>query len=108
MTIFSTDTQRERAAQVKVLLARLQSCPGERGLGVDIVDVVEAPRTIGDPTRQVDAALSLAKHLGQNPGEVAASVFRFKRVDCTVGEIARMLCAVVLRVHLAKLEGAPA
>lgn len=109
MTLFATDAQRDLAAAIKVLLARIEIGHGEdRALGADIIDVVDAPRSIGNPTWEFDAAFTLATWLQQDPVAVVSSVFREKQSRCTRDQLARMLCATILRVHLANLERAPA
>ncbi len=109
MTLHTTDAQRDEAAAIKLLLVRLDAGQGEdRALGADVVDAVDAPRTIGDPTAQIDASFALARWLDQNPVVITASVLRDKRPQCTDRQLARMLCTTILRVHLANLERAPA
>lgn len=109
MKLHSTDTQIAQAVTLKLLHARLETGHGEdRGLGADILDAVDAPRTIGNPCSGVDAGLALAGWLGQQPAEVAASVFGRKTAACSADQLARMLCAAVLRVHIANLERPPA
>lgn len=107
--MFTTDMQRDHAAAVKLLLGRIETGRGEdRILGADIVDALDAPRSIGNPTCEFDAAFRLATWLRQDPVAVTASVFREKKPVCTRDQLARLLCATILRVHLANLERAPA
>lgn len=109
MSLFTTDAKREQAAAIALLLARIDGGQGEdRILGADIVDTVDAPRSLGNPVGQVDAALALATWLKQDPIAVVTSVLREKSAECSHNRLARKLCATILRVHLANLERAPA
>ncbi len=107
--LHTSDDDRARAAEVRLLIVRLEaSAAADPDLGYDIVDACCAPRTIGDPAIAVDAALILAERLGQRAGDVIGAVLRSKRAPMSREEIARAMCLVILRIHLAKLERAPA
>lgn len=109
MKLHSTNAERVRSTDLKLLLAQLEAGNGEcRALGADILDALDAPRTIGNPCSGVDAGLALAGWLGQQPADVAASVFGRKSAACSPEQLARLLCIAVLRVHIANLERAPA
>lgn len=104
-----TDAQRDLAAMIKMLLARVETGHDlDYALGADVIDALDAPRSIGNPVAQVDAALALAAWLKQDPIAVVQSVLRDKTAECSHYRLARMTCAVLMRVHLANLERAPA
>ena len=117
--LFATDVQRACAADLRRLLKRLEGGEGEdRALGADIVNALDAPPMIGDPTGCIDCALHLADALKQDGVDVLASavVDLRQRVlsgwkrggEITTADAARAISAIVLRVYIAKLEKAPA
>jgi len=118
--IHTPDALRTQAAEVRRLLIRLENGDGaDRALGQDILLAVDAPLTIGDPTGELDSAYHLASYLKQPTltlhvrcGHVVRSRIDrggWKSADqVTNADIARATTAIVLRVHLANLERAPA
>jgi hypothetical protein len=117
--LFTSDDQRARAIEVRRLLLRLENGEGEdRNLGADILNAIDAPTLIGDVTGCMDCAYHLARHLGQSTLNLHVRVgFKMReRVDCgwksaaevTGADVARAMTAIVLKVHLAQLERAPA
>lgn len=108
MTMFTSDRDRDLAGSVKLLIGRLEAGRGaDRALGADILEAVGARATMGDPTDSVDCVLHLAEFLGQASVR-ALSKTQQKHPLASPGEIARLMCATVLIIHLAKIERAPA
>lgn len=117
---FTPDALRAQAVEIRRLLLRLENGDGEdRDLGADILLAVDAPMTIGDPTGQMDSAYHLASFLKQPTlnlhvrcGQRVRSRIEagnWKTVDAvTNADIARQTTIIVLKVHLANLERAPA
>lgn len=113
--IFTTDTDKARVEAAQALLARVTSDGGaDISLGSEIVDALGAPAIIGDPTSSVDAALWLADWIGQDRAAVmqAASEDRKRRVATGAdlgcdSDPARIVCAMVLRLHIADLDRRP-
>lgn len=101
-----TEAERDLAAELRALLDDIEG--GIVVAGADVLDVLQLPRTIGDPVAVVDSALNVAEALGQSVDDVLAAVIKSKSECRTVGAIARLTLSIVLRVHIAKLERAPA
>lgn len=119
MSVFTTDEQRAIAKALRLLLQQIEGQRGEdAALGADILDAVGAPTTIGCPIGTTDGALNLAGWLKQDRLDALIAGMRvvidaIKRGDkCNMliqaHDIARAITAVAIRVHIAKLEGAPA
>jgi hypothetical protein len=113
--LHQTDAERERAAELRKLLARVEAGRGEdRPLGADILNALDAPTLIGDPTACLDCTLNLAQAIGQDMLEVLGAAMRYavamakEGKTITVEDVARIACSIALRVHVAKIEGAPA
>jgi hypothetical protein len=104
--LFQTDQQRDLAGELRALIDDLEG--GVPIIGTDVLDILNMPRTIGDPVALVDSALHVATALGQRADEVLAAALRSKSECRTVDAIARLVLAIVLRVQVAKLEKAPA
>lgn len=117
--LYQTAAERDLAAVLRLLLDRVEGGQGEdRDLGLDIVDALGLPRTIGDPTSCIDCALAVADELRQCRVDALAAGWTTLRGQITAGKIrkpevgsddfARTILSVVLRVHIARLEACPA
>lgn len=117
--IHMTDAQRAAAADVRRLLVRLQNGEGEdRALGADILNALDAPSLTLCPVSFMDGAAQLTGLLGYPRTEIcnaAAKVLRERVLtgwkdgrDITAADLARAMTTVLLKLHLAKLERAPA
>ena len=117
--LFTSEAARAQAIEVRRVLLRLQNGDGEdRGLGADVLNAVEAPTTIGDVTGCVDCAYDLARFLKQSTLNlhVRCGLKIRDRINegwkladqVTNADMARTMTIIVLRVHLANLERAPA
>jgi hypothetical protein len=116
----TTDAQRAQAVALRRLLIRLENGEGEdRALGADILNALDAPTLIGDPTGCMDCAFNLAEWLCQPRSDVLnrATVRLRDRVvidgwksaeTISAADVARAMTMIILRVHLATLERAPA
>ena len=117
--LFTTDGKREQAGALRLLLTRIENGAGEdRVLASDVLDALDAPVLIGDVTGFVDSALHLAEFLKQDRLDALSGALRciFERIrrggwktsgDVSHADAARAITGLVLRVHIAKLEGAP-
>lgn len=106
--LFTSDKQREHAADLKRLIARLEAGHGpDRQLGADILEAVAAPATMGDPTASVDCCLHLAEFLKQSAVRSLGKTQQ-SHPNADPRHIARLMCAKVLIIHLAHVERKPA
>lgn len=117
--LHQTTAEHDLAALLRGLLAIVEAGQGEdRGLGVDVVDALGLPRTIGDPTSCIDCALAVADELKQCRADTLGAAWTTLRNLIVMGKIrkaevggedfARTILSVVLRVHIARLEACPA
>lgn len=116
--IFNSDERRAMAADLRRLMIRLQnSDPPDVGLGPDIRDVLNAPATIRDPLNFMDDALWLADFLSFDRVDVLAAATKALREKVRAGwkapfeisnaDAARAITSIVLKGHIARLEGVP-
>lgn len=108
MTLFTSDRQRDLAADLKRLIARLDAGHGpDRRLGADVLEVLAAPATMGDPTESIDCCLHLAEFLKQSAVRALGKTQQ-SHPNAEPRHIARLMCTKVLIIHLAQIERAPA
>lgn len=115
--VFTPDATRDAAAELKLLLARVDAGDKNPKLGADILEAAGAPMLIGDPTAFFSSAINLAEHLGQRCHDLlkACTEETKRRVragelahsEITEADVARIACWIALKVHIAKLERAP-
>lgn len=117
--VFATDRDRTRAAALRRLLMRVENGRGEdRGLSADILEEIGAATLVGDPVSFIQSALYCARVLRQSPFDaLRVAVDRLRMLvrqggvspeEITESDVARAVCAVVLRTEIANLERAPA
>lgn len=117
--IFASDMQRAHAAEIRRLLIRVENGDGDdRALGADILETTGAPMTIGSPIGCLDCVYDFVQFLEQDS---FALLDRAKRIladrvragwkseaQITTSDIARVMCALALKVYLGRMERAPA
>lgn len=117
--LHSNDNEREQARKLRGLLVLLDDyASADPTLGWVLLDALNAPIGIGDPIEHIDSAIHFAKWMKQPVDSVlsAATVSLRDKVRngwkssgaLTGADAARAITAVLVRVCLAKLEGAPA
>ena len=117
--LHSNDNEREQARQLRCLLVRLEDgWETDQTVGIDILYALDAPSAIGDPILNMDCAVHLAKWMRQPVDSVlnAATAALRNKVrggwknsgSISNADVARSITGVLVRVCLAKLEGAPA